>query len=349
MKRIIAIILLISVMILTVSCMNKVGHAAGESAEIPETTKAEETEDKTETTKAEETEEEDEPEQITRDFSPVAGKKYVAYIYVEYVSVDGFAGTGNFNDGVYVSYPGANIYFGIFNTVKIVFDGADYKVEDKTFHHGSDPDFGYVTTKQTITKVISARQSDYEAGEPVYDKPIIYLYPEKDTVCSVKLDVSGGITCSYPQYTENGWANFTAKPDGTLIFPDGGEYYALYWEGKGKTEFDISTGFCVKGENTAVFLADILPKLGLNAKEANEFIIYWLPRMQNNAYNLIAFQTSAYTDSAKLTVTPEPDTLIRVFMAFKALEKPVDIEPQTVETPQRNGFTVVEWGGSEIK
>ena len=348
MKRIIALFLVMYVMILTVSCMNKVEPAAGESAEIPETTKAEETEEKTETTKAEETEEEGEPEQITSDFSPVAGKKYVAYIYVEYVSKDGFAGSGNFNDGVYVSYPGAKNCFGIFNTVKIVFDGADYKTEDKTLRN-SDPDFGDFTTKQTITKVVSARQSDYEAGEPVFAKPIIYLYPEKDTVCSVKLDVSGGITCSYPEYKENGWENFTAKPDGTLIFPDGKEYYALYWEGKGVTGLDMTAGFCVKGSDTASFLSDILPKLGLNAKEANEFIIYWLPRMQNNAYNLISFLTAAYTDNAKLTVTPEPDTVIRVFMAYKPLQKQVEIEPQTIETPQRNGFTVVEWGGTEIK
>lgn len=342
MKRITAFFLLL-IMLFTVSCMNQNNTAANVNTETSGTTTPETT--VPETTEPAETKDDSAPEQITSDFSPVAGKKYVAFIYVQYVSEDGFAGSGNFNDGVYVSDPGADRYFGIFDTVKVIFDGADYKVEDKTVH---DNNLGDFKTKQTITKVISSSPSNYESGEPLFDKPIIYLYPEKDTVCSVKLDVSGGITCSYPEY-EKGWENFTAKPDGTLIFPDGKEYYALYWEGKGKTEFDISTGFCVKGEDTATFLADILPKLGLNAKEANEFIIYWLPRMQNNAYNLIAFQTSAYTDNAKLTVTPEPDTMIRVFMAFKSLEKPVDIEPQTVETPQRNGFTVVEWGGSEIK
>ena len=344
MKRIIAVILLLFITVFTVSCADYNNTAANANTETKET--AAET---TETADTAETEESSEPEQVTSDFSPVAGKKYVAYIYVEYVSEDGFAGTGNFNDGVYVSYPGAKNVFEIFNTAKIVFDGADYKVEDKTLHHGSDPDFGYVTTKQTITKVVSARQSDYEAGEPVFDKPIIYLYPEKDTVCSVKLDVSGGITCSYPEYKENGWENFTAKHDGTLIFPDGKEYYALYWEGKGVTGLDMTAGFCVKGSDTASFLSDILPKLGLNAKEANEFVIYWLPRMQDNAYNLISFQTKAYTDNAKLTITPEPDTMIRVFMAYKPLQNPIEIQPQTIETPQRNGFTVVEWGGSEIE
>lgn len=31
------------------------------------------------------------------------------------------------------------------------------------------------------------------------------------------------------------------------------------------------------------------------------------------------------------------------------LEKPVAISAQTLETPERTGFTVVEWGGSEIR
>ena len=336
MKRITTVILLLLVTALMVSCMIRSNAPANANTQTSDTTAPAETEDTSE------------PEQIGRDFKPVAGKKYVAYVYVEYVSNDGFAGDGNFNDGVYVLYPGAKDDFRIFDTVRIVFDGADYKVEDKTLN-GNDPDFGAVITKQTITKVISARRSDYEAGEPVYDKPIIYLYPEKDAVCTVKLEISGGMTCSYPQYTENGWANFTAKPDGTLIFPDGGEYYALYWEGNGMTGLDMSKGFCVKGTDTAAFLSDILPRLGLSAKEANEFIIYWLPRMQNNAYNLISFQTTAYTDNAKLTVTPEPDMVIRVFMAYKPMQNPVEIRPQTIETPHRFGFTVVEWGGAEIK
>ena len=179
-------------------------------------------------------------------------------------------------------------------------------------------------------------------------KPIIYFYPEEEINCSVKIDLNGTFTCTYPEY-KNGWDNFTAKPDGTLIFPDGSEYYALYWEAMQNNEYDFSKGFCVKGSETAGFLSDVLPRLGLSAREANEFIIYWLPRMQENAYNLISFQSEAYTESAKLMIDPAPDTLIRVFMAYKPLDKAVDIEAQEITTPARNGFTVVEWGGSEVK
>ena len=70
--------------------------------------------------------------------------------------------------------------------------------------------------------------------------------------------------------------------------------------------------------------------------------------MEANPYNLIAFQTTAHTDHARLTVVPAPDTVLRVFMAWKPLERPVELPPQTLTAPERTGFTLVEWGGAEL-
>ena len=36
-------------------------------------------------------------------------------------------------------------------------------------------------------------------------------------------------------------------------------------------------------------------------------------------------------------------------MVWKAVDEYTEIEAQTFTTFERNGFTVVEWGGSEIK
>ena len=180
-------------------------------------------------------------------------------------------------------------------------------------------------------------------------KPIIYLYPEAPVLCSVKLTFNGSLTCTYPAYGENGWSDFTAYPDGTLVFPDGKEYYALYWEGVSDASWDFSNGYCVKGEDTAAFLEWALAQQGLNAREANEFIVYWLPLMQDNEYNVISFQTSAYTEKAVLDITPSPDSLLRVFMAYYPTNAKEDIAPQQFDEFVRSGFTVVEWGGSCVE
>ncbi|MBQ3530655.1 MAG: hypothetical protein IJA05_01895 [Oscillospiraceae bacterium] len=184
-----------------------------------------------------------------------------------------------------------------------------------------------------------------EIAEP--EKPVIYLYPEKETEVSVNLDFSGKLTSTYPEY--NGGWKVTAKPDGTLFDENGKEYYCLFWEGISEAEYDFEKGFCVPGEKTAEFLEENLPKLGLSPKEANEFIIYWLPQMQENEYNLISFQSEAYTETAKLEIVPKPDTLIRVFMAWKPLDEFIEIEPQELSSPEREGFVAVEWGGAEIR
>lgn len=177
-------------------------------------------------------------------------------------------------------------------------------------------------------------------------KPVIYLYPEEEAEVSVKLTVVGKLTCTYPEYS-GGWT-VTAKPDGTLVDADGNTYNYLYWEGVSDAEYDFSKGFCVKGEDTAVFLEHALAELGLNRREANEFIVYRLPLMQDNPYNIISFQSDIYTDAAKLDIAPEPDTMIRVFMAWHSADEAVEIEEQELTSPERVGFTVVEWGGAEV-
>ena len=178
-------------------------------------------------------------------------------------------------------------------------------------------------------------------------KPVIYLYPEEETWVHVTLDYAGILTTTYPAY-EEGWT-VTVRPDGVLTDPETGrEYYCLFWEGVSEAEYDFSSGFCVAGEDTAAFLEDALDRLGLTEREADEFIIYWLPKLEGNPYNLLSFQTEAYTDSAGLTIDPAPDTLIRVFLAWKGLDAPVEVEPQTLTAPERAGFTAVEWGGAEV-
>ena len=195
--------------------------------------------------------------------------------------------------------------------------------------------------------MLTVKASNWQPDPGVDYKPVIYLYPEKEMDVSVNLTLDGKLTCTYPAYN-NGWA-VTASPDGTLTDAKGQTYNYLYWEGETYAQYDLSKGFCIKGEDTAAFLEDALEKLGLTRREANEFIVYWLPLMEKNPYNIISFQTDIYTDAAQLEVNPAPDTLIRVFMAWQATDSYVEMPEQELTAPERTGFTVVEWGGTEMK
>ena len=186
--------------------------------------------------------------------------------------------------------------------------------------------------------------SEYVLDPNTCAKPVIYLYPEEETAVDVVLTLDGELTCTYPAY-KDGW-RVSAAPDGTLTDANGQTYNYLYWEGDTDTAFDMSSGFCIKGEDTAAFLETALADLGLTRREANEFIVYWLPLMEQNPYNVIAFQTDAYTDAAKLDISPAPDTLIRVFMAWQASDTFAELPPQTLTAPDRIGFTR---GGSQLR
>lgn len=177
-------------------------------------------------------------------------------------------------------------------------------------------------------------------------KPVIYLYPTETMEVSVRVDLKGVFTSTYPAYND-GWT-VTAAPDGTLTDASGRAYYCLFWEALlPAADMGFEQGWCVAGEDTAAFLEEKLKEIGLTDREANEFIIYWLPRMEHNAYNLISFQTDAYEDAAKLIVEPTPDSMLRVFMTWKSVPFKVDMEPQELSAFERHGFTVVEWGAME--
>lgn len=182
------------------------------------------------------------------------------------------------------------------------------------------------------------------------EKPVIYLYPTEKQAVHVSLHYNGNLIHSYPAYPVNGW-DVIAEPNGVLTDKKGMEYYALFWEGKPFSPIIPKDGFVVPGNITAVFLEEKLAYLGLNRREANEFIMYWLPEMENNPYNLIHFSGKAYEEQAGLVITPEPETIIRVMMLTSPLKQRIEFPLQNLKPLQktRKGFVAVEWGGSVIQ
>lgn len=180
-------------------------------------------------------------------------------------------------------------------------------------------------------------------------KPVVYLYPTKTTDVTVKVNPTGGFTKTEPAYG-NGW-QVKAEPNGNLYnYQDKKNYPYLFWEGYSLNYAMSNEGFVVAKNDVNKFLREKLAIQGLNEKEINDFMEFWLPRMQSDPYYFVTFVPQAEFDKmAPLTVSPRPDTVIRVFMDFKALEKPISVKEQKLTTPKRSGFTVVEWGGEMQK
>ena len=179
-------------------------------------------------------------------------------------------------------------------------------------------------------------------------KPAIYLYPQVEQKIKVLLNFKGKLTFTFPEY-KNGW-DVIAFPNGTIKnVIDNSEFNYLFWEGHHEINYDFSKGFVVENNNLIKFFQDKLKFLGLNDKEMNEFIIYWVPIMQKNKFNLITFQTDLYTKNAELIIDPKPDSLLRVFMVYKALNEKINLPEQKLEKFERKGFSVIEWGGTEFQ
>lgn len=177
-------------------------------------------------------------------------------------------------------------------------------------------------------------------------KPVIYLYPQKTTTVSVQVKPNGGITKSDPAY-DNGW-QVQAEPNGQLRnFANQKIYGSLFWEGAGLNYLAPKEGFVVAKNDVEKFMQEKLAKLGLNGKESADFMDFWLPRMQAAGYYFVSFVAQKEFDRlAPLTIEPKPDTVIRIFMDYKALAAPIKAKEPIIKTPIRRGFTVVEWGGA---
>jgi hypothetical protein len=180
------------------------------------------------------------------------------------------------------------------------------------------------------------------------EKPVIYFYPEKSTDVSVKLDIHGENAFMYPAYN-NGW-NFTAQPNGDLIFGDD-TYNYLFWEATTRTALSpqqMSTGFFVEGKNAITFLEEKLNQAGFTSKERADFITYWGPRLAQNKLNFVHFEFNEACDQfATLDVLPKPNQVYRIYMLWGAVQSEFPVTDQEIESIDRTGFSVLEWGGQQ--
>lgn len=197
----------------------------------------------------------------------------------------------------------------------------------------------------------SQKLNDPKCLQACYGKPVIYLYPEKPTFVDVSLKVPGKIIVSDPLYPESGWKNVLAYPDGKLIYQNK-SYRELYYESQVDRAYTPESGIVIPKAELKSKLTDLTTRLGLIKTEQNEFLEYWLPRLNelNSPYVLFSVLDPLEKERVDhVDIHPAPDTRIEFLAYFKPQTTPnTDLQPLDIpqSPPQRNGFTAVEWGGT---
>ena len=200
--------------------------------------------------------------------------------------------------------------------------------------------------KNNDSKIVLNYKDDC-SQEITEKKPIIYFYPEQELDLNVRFVNEDKLLTTYPKY--NGGWDIHLNKDGTFTTNDNNrEYYALYYEAESNYECTFEEGFNVNKDNASTFLEEKMDYIGFNNKEVNEFIMYWLPILENNVNSLVYFeQTEERNEECPLEFSTSPDSLIRVIMHVKKVNKEVNVKEQELKHYERVGFTVTEWGGIE--
>ena len=207
---------------------------------------------------------------------------------------------------------------------------------------------GYEDNENDCIELIYSKSSGSEKKTTMCGgiaKPILYLYPKKTTNVTVSFEHPEYLETTYPKFT-NKWS-VKAHSNGDLYDKDNKYYYGLYWDEKKVHSVDFSEGFYVEADDAIEFLEEKLTYIGLNDKERNEFITYWLPVMEKNKKNLVYFELTDERESYnKINISPKPDTLLRLVIHIKKVNKKVDIPKESLTHTARRGFVAVEWGGT---
>jgi len=188
----------------------------------------------------------------------------------------------------------------------------------------------------------------------IHCKPAVYLYPQRKQLVNVRVFPKGELSYTDPPYDKDkGWTVW-AEPNGDLYEAIRSQssavskYEYLYYESKirDKEIRKPEVGWVVKFNELEGLFNRELPRLGLNEKEKGDFMKYWLGKLPVSPYYFVGLIDKSQRDYLEaLEVNPEPETSIRFSLYFEALDQLRIVKEPVINTPKRNGFTLVDWGG----
>lgn len=219
----------------------------------------------------------------------------------------------------------------------------DIEKGDYDCHVHPDSSTNYFSNVKVNTQ--SNYQDIYYDFPSFVKKPNIYIYPTEETILSVKLNFlqGGSITKSIPDYDNgNGWKNLTVKPNGTI----NDKYGFLFYEAIQPDKWQYKTGWVIKNENLETFFGQNLTETGFIEKEIDEFIEYWIPRLNKFDYYALYPQYKSEIDKLiELKISQKPDNILRLFYVIDGMNKKINLTEPTIPEFNRVDFVVTEWGG----
>jgi hypothetical protein len=212
----------------------------------------------------------------------------------------------------------------------------------------SEPEVKFGKSFDVIVKLIAYRGNYSDTclkevtDQIILYKPNIYIYPKKNIQLSLKISFpsGGSIIESIPAYN-NGW-NVYVDTNGIID----NKYRFLFYESKQPDLFQNEVGWCISKYNLKSFFEQNLAFYNFSENEIIDFLVYWLPRLNEYDYYLIYPQTNIVIDKIiKLDFSIELDNINRLYYGFSGLNNYIKIEKPLIKGFEREGNYIMEWGG----
>ncbi len=229
------------------------------------------------------------------------------------------------------------------NAISYLWDFGDGNTSVK-----ENPDHDYMDDGEYIVELKAFRGSAYDTFTDtvlVYwtqvDKPNIYIYPETEIDILVELffPLGGHIVKSIPEYGD-GW---NVNVDETGLIND--TYNYLFYEAVQPDIWQYEKGWCIKKDSLRDFFEMNMNDYNFSENEINDFTEYWIPLLDGFNYFYIYPQTNYLINKViELRLSEMPDNIGRLFYGIIGSNEYKEIPESDVESFNREGFTVMEWG-----
>lgn len=182
---------------------------------------------------------------------------------------------------------------------------------------------------------------DCDTCNMVY-KPNIYIYPNEQIKLSVKLNfpTGGKIVTSIPEYG-TGW-NIIVDTSGLI----NNTYSYLFYESTQPDVWQRNYGWTIKTDKLESFFRQNMTDYGFSDKEINDFIEYWIPRLNSYPFYSIYPQTKNIIENViQFDFSKQPENILRLFYIIKGHYQLQDkLTIPTIDSFKREGYFVTEWG-----